>query len=360
MSRVEELRRQLHAAEERVRVAETAASDRNSDEAALDEVTGTLRQANDSRAAKKDELAKRAELVENFPTETQLLKLERRLETLKTQLQEAQRSANQLRTGIDAYTVRCEACSTARGELAATLQEASAAVFEAIAAKADEEARLHPSEAILDTISELIAICEEREGQVADLNQMYARRLEEDATLSERIVRLQRKIEGDIPKIEEDADRYIAGLTAAWVEEREALQRVYDRFYSVNKEQQHHLVRGTHVKRDLPPNSGHEAALSARQSNLSAQLIDARARYQETDAENKFIKKITDQLRSEGRLSLSVFDSQQSEVASRLKAAREERIAAEEEARNFRNLKSDLQHALQTIRETPSGIARIQ
>jgi hypothetical protein len=332
-------------------------------EAALSRVQlhESLQVASSNLNLRKSEYARRAELVEGFPSETQLLKLERRQETLKAQFTEAERSASQTKTGIDAYTVRCDACATARVDLTVALEDATAKIFEAIEGKVSEDCRLVAVDRIRQGIDDLIGICEDREATLLELNQKYTERLDEEAALNERIVALQQKYDSEGPKMEQDADRFMVSLTDAWNTEKEALQLVYDKLYAINKEQQHHLARGTHVKRDTKlPNSGHESALSARHSSLSAQLIEARERLHELQSENGFVKKTTDQLRAEGRLGVAAHENQTTEVIARLRQAREERLAAEEEARKFRNLKVDLHHALQTIRETPSGAVKAQ
>jgi chromosome segregation ATPase len=311
----------------------------------------------ESLSAQQLEHDRRVELVQHFPTETQLLKLERRLETLKSQLADATRSANQTQTAIDAYNVRRSAAASSRTDLALAIDDSSEVTLQGIQDKAIEDEALAPLERIVAAIDEMTAVCDERETKLFDLNQRYAERLEEEAALNERIVSLQQRVESELPKLDADADRTIASLTACWSSEKEALQSTYERLYAVNKEQQHHLVRGTHVKRDEAANTGHEAALSARQNTLSAQLIDARARLQELHAENTYVQRITDQLRHDARASVAAYDDQKAEVASRLQEARAERNSAEDEARKFRNLKGDLQQALQTIRDTPSGAA---
>lgn len=330
---------------------------RNNCVCARDDERAALDKEAEAALSLEQEYRRRVEVVQTFPTETQLLKLERRLETLKTQLADATRTANQTQTAIDAYNVRRSAASSSRRDLADALDGSSTVTMDGITDKAAEDDELAPLSRILDAITEMTTVCDERESILFELNQRYGERVEEESELNDRIVSLQQRVESELPKLDADADRTIATLTDCWHCEKDALQATYDRLYAVNKEQQHHLVRGTHVKRDDAVNAGHEAALSARQNNLTAQLIDARGRLQELHAEITFVQRITDQLRHDARASVAAYDDQKVEVSARLQEARAERNNAEEEARKFRNLKGDLQVALQTIRDTPSGAA---
>lgn len=304
---------------------------------------------------KKRDHHDRAAAISSFPTETQLLKLERRLGTLKSQLSDVEASIAETSTLINAYDVRCQAQSSSRREIGSALDEALKAISEGTDAQTSQDAAIAGLKPTLDAIEALVEISDDREGALVDLNQRYSSRLEEEMTLNDRIVAQQQRTEAEIPRIHSEADRCLSNLTAAWTAEKEALQMVYDKLYSVNKEQQHHLARGTHVKRDALTNEAHEAALSARHGKLSAELIDARARLEELQIENDFVKKITKQLRAEGRATIDRYDQQKTEVAARLEAARDERKLAEDEARKFRSQKGQLQQALQSIRDTPSA-----
>lgn len=294
------------------------------------------------------------ELLRDFPTETQLLKLERRVESLKNQVRDARDAVNQNRTGIEAYAVRTAACSSTHEVLARDLQDSTSVLLEQrVNAGCDADGQVKSDQHIMDSLSALCELCEEREAALADLNERLAQKSEEASELNRRIANLEACAARDLPQIEADADRIVNELNRAWTAERDALQNVYDSFHAVNREQQYHLQRGTHVKREAFVDGKHESALSARHARLASQLIETRNRLNEIIAENAYAKKTAEQLRAEGREALLTFDAQRNEVEGRLTKVKEERQAVEAEASRFREIKSDLHRALQTIREAP-------
>jgi chromosome segregation ATPase len=357
----EELRTQLDALKkDGEKLAEDVAAAEKEQQAAADradkiaKLDADIAASTERAAASKQRTAEMEELLADFPTETQVLKLERRVESLKDQVNESDKVAEQHRTGVEAYTVRRDACLVARVDLTAQIEQAIKDAFDAAEKSAARDGQLQTEEAITASIEELCTIANDREAELTELNQQITDKTREEEEVTAQIAGLNQKVEQALPALEADSERHIAAITNAWAAERGALQGVYDKLFAVNKEQQYHLMRGTHIKRAAAPLTiEHEKALSSRHDHLSAQLVDVQRRLQFVKGENYHTRKEMETVRLSGRAQVEESEASKAEMEERLAEVHEECAALDDEAQRARALKLDLQQALQSIREAP-------
>lgn len=292
-----------------------------------------------------------------FPSDTQVLKLERRVESLKEQLSESTRKIQQHRTGIDAYTVRRQRCAKVKAQLVKNLDETIAESVKFVTPKEEQEKTLQNVKGTVQCAETASGIFVSREEELQQLTKKVDELAKEETERTNRISELKAKGERELPLVDAERERDIAELTAEWKREQEYLQGLYDRLYVINKEQGYHLQRGTHIKKEAAPRMDlREAALSTKQAQLASALNDANLQLRDVKDDIAHQKRQADQLRSEGRCSHAQYQRQKAEAEERLKQAKIRCDEAEREAIDLRNLKAELQQTLQNIRECQQPI----
>ena len=293
--------------------------------------------------------------LKDFPTETQVLKLERRVESLKDQLKDTQRTLDQLRTGIRVYATRRDACAEARRCLTDDMAEWAQDSLAAVQPEVDAESALAKHVPVAQGIDDLCEVCTDRETELMNLNQSLADGTEEEKKVTDRIAGLQTRESREVPLMEAEAERHLRGITTAWTQEKVGLQAVYDRLYVVNQEQMHHLQRGTHVKRDTAgqPNQEkeHLDTLSHRHAQLTAQLVAANEKLAVVKDENAYAGRSYKTLCQEGKKQSQEYEALVAEVNKRLGEAQDAQGEMTSEGKRLKSLKVRLQKAATQIRE---------
>ena len=327
-----------------------ASTDRKSKTKNLQDETKELQ----SKTAEIKDYCKKAHAeIDDFPTDTQILKLERRLESLKNQMKEAERSLLQRRTGIEAYQERIKATADRHHKLFEDTKKHNAAILEKVKVLAEDDSKTVSAEEIRKSMDALCAIAEEREAELQSLQQQISEYVKQETELSARIQTLQEQADTELPKLEAERERIAAEIRVEWAKEEKYLQATYDRLFEVNKEQQYHLARGTHIKKAAPNDSlREEQALSGIQARLATDINEAKARLKDVSDDLYYTKKQSDALRSEGRQALADFEKSKDEKKRLLQEAQQEREEAEAERRELRDVKVQLNQAIVTIRDS--------
>lgn len=308
----------------------------------------------DVTAISKNVSAMNAE-VTDFPTDTQVLKLERRVQHLREQVKESDKNKQQHKTGIEAYVSRQSDNLAGRERLIATLLADLNQLTEAVGAEMEKESHVTSSSGATEGILKVVEISDDRERDVEAQIQELSRTSQRDQELTVAIVDAQSRAEREGPAIDVRCDDMLQRITDAWEKEKFALQQAYDKLFVINKEHRYHLTRGTHVKRTVT-SASHEAALSNRHGHLAAQLVELQGRLYQAVEENKHTRRLIDKVKESGRISSAKFDADRIEAQQRLGVAREAHNRTLEEGYRFRSLKGELQNVLHTVREaSPSS-----
>lgn len=297
--------------------------------------------------------------VKDFPTESVLLKLERRVESVKDQVKQSERIASQHRAGIEAYYSRLNSNQL---DLQSTLDCASELLDEIVGIVSPimrEELTVVTPAVVHDGCNALVSILGEREEQLSVKNDDVARETGQEHELTKAAAALQLQLEEAIPLIDEQKMSDEMEIRNAWDEEGHALKTILNRLYTIHKEQAFHLQRGTHIKKDVSKGSTEsEIVLSTRHSHLASEVNKGRATLADLREDLFLSKKQVDSLRSKARESLAEFESDRSEKEKRLSAAKRNHLNAQEENTDLRDVKSKLYERLQDLREVPHQTPR--
>jgi chromosome segregation ATPase len=291
--------------------------------------------------------------IADFPTDTQVLKLERRLESLKEQVKQLEHIEHQHIAGIEAYKQRRQQNREARATLVAGCEDLTASIAELAEAGLQEENGTIGTDGAREACDTLSTISSARELSLQEASKASDATADEAAGLSKVISELQQRSEREIPQVEAEKDKDIAEINEEWGKERDILQAVYDRLFVLNKEQSFHLQRGTHIKREVLVASESEKTLSSRHARLANEIIETTSKLQDATEDFAHIKKQAEQLRSIARAARAEYESIRQAKEAQLAKAREAVRQVEDEANSLRNLKGEIYQALQSVRDAP-------
>lgn len=348
-SKIDELSQRLSNSQRETRVATERQQREQSLATELDQITKECAQL------KKDNERMSSEVAQ-FPTETQVLKLERRVESLKDAINKFETEITARRSAVDAYRARRDKCVATTTEALEAVRALCIERKAAVDAEVEAEAAIHSADRVQIDFHTMLEISNEREETLAALYESREIKSQEDNQLTAKLVDLQGLEERDAPIIDSDAAKHAQAITDAWQVEQQALLKTYDKLRQVNREQEYHIGRGTHVKREdsTPYAMYHEVALSSRQGHLATQLNSVNEQLQLIRGENAFTQKRLDVLTQEGRAARDDWEKKREEIEKGLEAASNERAQAEEETAKFRALRWELQEALRAVRNAPS------
>jgi hypothetical protein len=297
--------------------------------------------------------------VKDFPTEGILLKLERRVESVKDQVKQTERIASQHRAGIEAYYSRLNSNQL---DLQLTLNCASELLDEIMAIVGpimQEELSVVSPATVLDGCDSLISILSEREEELKTKSDEVTIAANREHELTKVAASLQLRLEETIPQIDDQKISDEQDIRGAWDEEGNALKLILNRLYTVHKEQAFHLQRGTHIKKDTTKGSTEsEIVLSTRHSHLASEVNKGRSTLADLREELALSKKQIDSLRAKARESLLNFESEREEKEKRLAVAKRSHTSAHDENVDLRDVKSKLYERLQDLRELPQQTPR--
>lgn len=323
-----------------------------------------LQQENAVFVSKIDETTRYTEVAKeylaDFPQDSFVLKLERRVESLRDQLKQAERIANQHRAGIDAYHRRLQHCRAGRSETVEGISEVLDEIEDSLVALCNEEVSLSQFGDVLSAVETLSAIASERETSLQRQQDNFEEKIAQEAQLSEAMVLLQARAQEDLPAIEKQKQQEEDELAAEWTKEHLYLQGLHEKLLAVHREQTFHLQRGTHIKAKANVAAESEKVLSARQSLLANEIISRKAALTELREDVVHAKKLSDILRTKARAAQKEFEAAVHEKESRLTKFRKDLDEANEELNELRNTKAKLYEALQDIRDhNPARTLRI-
>lgn len=297
--------------------------------------------------------------VKDFPTEGILLKLERRVESVKDQVKQAERIASQHKAGIEAYYNRLKANQL---DLQGTLSAASGILDEVISLVQpimQDELSIVTSHAVFDGCDSLLSILSEREEELNAKCDMVQQVVSQEQILSKRAATLQLALEEAIPQVEAEKQRDEAEIREAWEYEGAALKTILNRLYTIHKEQAFHLQRGTHIKKDAAKTTTEsEIVLSTRHSHLASEVNKGRSSLADLREELALSKKQIDALTMKARESLLEFEGEREEKQASLTVAKRNHQRACDENAELREVKNKLYERLQELREIPQQTPR--
>lgn len=295
--------------------------------------------------------------IADFPTDQQTLKLERRVESLKDQIKQAERIASQHKAGIDGYMQRLNS----NHDHVSSMLDAALSTIDEVASMLDplvrEEQTILPGTFALQACDALSTIACEREKELQQQCALLDRVRDEQAELTTACATLLAEIEDERPLLESEKETDVREILEEWHKEEALLRSILEKLYVIHKEQSYHLQRGTHIKREtvksVPEES--EIVLSARQSHLAAEVNKGRSALQDLKEELQHAKKQVDLLRQKEQEIRRQFEQDRSAKEQKLAFARKKHTDAAEEAQTLRNLRAELYQALQEIRDGPTA-----
>lgn len=291
-------------------------------------------------------------VIATLPTEAQVLKLERRVETLKDQVECLEKTLSQHNTGIDAYSNRRQSNLNGHKSVLNEIQNV-VVEFETILLDNGEDGDVKGVGEMIQCHSQLQAMENAREDSVVatchDLEEWSVKKKE----LTDRVAFALRLPKEAIPKIELEKETDNDEIAAEWNKEFSLLQGIYEKLFTVNKEQQFHLQRGTHIKRQSAPDLAlSEKVLSAQHAKYASEIIQGTRRNGEVQDDVSLLKRQIDVLRKKGQAAQEEFNTERSKRELHLVNAQKQLDEVNDESNNLRNLKGELNQALQSTRET--------
>ena len=300
------------------------------------------------------------EYLADFPQDSFVLKLERRVESLRDQLKQAERIANQHRAGIDAYDRRLQHCRAGRGETVEGVSEVLDEIEESLLSLCNEEVATCQFGDVLSAVEILSVIASEREAALQKQQETLEEQKTEEIQLSESMVALQVRAQEELPAIEKQKQLEEDELLLEWTKEQQYLQNLQEKLLAVHREQTFHLQRGTHIKTKANVTAESEKVLSARQSLLANEIITRKSALSELREDVTHAKKLADILRTKARAAQKDFELAVRDKESRLAKFRVDLEETTDELNELRNTKARLYQALQDLRDhNPARALRI-
>lgn len=300
--------------------------------------------------------------VADFPNEAQVLKFERRVESLKDQIKQAERIANQHRAGIDAYVSRLQANEL---EMRSVLDRATRVLEETSTITVplvSEEANVVGESAALTSCDVLSSIAADREHELQEKCSSLDAALREEVALTSKAVALQLELEEQFPVVENEKSRDLEEIRSEWRKEEQALRSIQEKLFTVQREQSFHLQRGTHIKRKTVQASSPESeiVLSTRQSHLAAEVNKGKTALQDLKEELVQARKQVEVMRARAKEAEKQYECERNAREARLAAARKRHADAVAESQNLKNIRAELQQANIDLREIPHQTPRRQ
>jgi len=299
------------------------------------------------------------ETVNTFPGDTQILRLERRVETLQGEVKEASHILKQKRTGVEAYQAKIKMLQTAKARL---LEEIGSLVTD-VKDSVKTELDVHDSVSNInpDTdVAVLSSICKERESELDVLNAQLEDRVKRDVDMTARLQQLQEDIAQTIPRIKQERDCDMEEIQIEWEAEKRQLLAIYGKLCVVNREQNYHLSRGTHIKRAAakPVIDPAETKLSLNATELAKEINATRDKLKLNGDEVSEIQAALSQLKKEAAQELKEFNAAQAKGEEAVTAAQKSRNELQVEQNELRKLKTELMQLLQSLRENQTQLQR--
>ena len=131
----------------------------------------------------------------------------------------------------------------------------------------------------------LSSICVECERELGILNQQLDEGVKRDKDLTSRLQLLQDQIAEAIPRVQREKDNDIEEIQIEWENEKRHLLTIYGKLCVVNREQNYHLQRGTHIKRAAakPVVDPTETKLSMNATDLAREINSTKDRLKLND-----------------------------------------------------------------------------
>lgn len=296
----------------------------------------------------------------DFPQDAFVLKLERRVESLRDQIKQAERIASQHRAGIDAYARRLEHCRLGRAETAQGMSDVLDEVEDSLVSLCNEEIALTPNAEVDIATDVLTSIASERESALQAQEGFLLDKIKEETEIAAGVSLLQLRSQEELPAIEQVKQMDEDEISAEWAKENQYLQSLHEKLLAVHREQTFHLQRGTHIKSTANVSAESEKVLSARQSLLANEINTRVNALEELREDVTHAKKLADSLRVKARAAQKEYEVILREKESRLQKFRIELADTTDELDQLRNTKAQLYQALQDIRDNnPARSLRI-
>lgn len=298
--------------------------------------------------------------IAEFPSDTQILKLERRVESIREQIKQAERTANIHRAGIEAYTQRLESSSRAKSELISGILKVSYELEQMIVPGVREEESSATAEAMISISDVLSSITLYREDDLQQQTTKLEELGQKERELSSLIRQLQSRVDDEMPHIESAKERDEQEILSEFTKEQGCLKNLYDQLLIKNKEQSYHLQRGTHIKREVVENRVEtESTLSSRHSHLATEVNRYRSMVTELKEDLAHATRQWCLLKSRAKGQHAEYETAFREKMEKLTEVQERRKKKSEECDALANMKGELYHALRDVRETSRSLSLI-
>lgn len=347
MSSIAELQAELAALDaELVTVEADAAKIAECDTkiATLTKETETLEAQN---AESRKYLAEFEEAKRTMPDNNTINKMEAHLDNLKISLSAARARVQDAQSGIAVYEQKRRENVEFMLKLTQKLMAAADEMDTDVLASVETEKPLKKTPEIIATCDEMLAIDTEQED---DLQRIYKQTQEAHEKLIQQtaeIRELEQEAAESLPATEAERMETLAEITGLWSEEKAILTSIYQRLLMINREQHHHLTRGTHIK--TAPTKYTQVqldTLSSTNARASAEANEHNARLREMNEEIAILNRRVSAARDKARKQQKEFEELKKEKETSLLEAQQELDAMQTEGNDLREVKADLTAAL--------------
>ena len=299
------------------------------------------------------------EVVSTFPGDTHILRLERRVETRANEARDAGHVLKQRRTGVEAYQAKIKALQAGKERL---LADVAALVWD-VKVQFMSETEVHDSVAMVNPgqgVEVLSSVCTERERELEILNQQLDERVRRDNDLTARLQQLQDQIAEAIPRVQNEKDCDIEDIQIEWETEKRHLLTIYGKLCVVNREQNYHLQRGTHIKRAAakPAIDPTETKLSLNATDLARSVNATKEKLKLNLDDVSAAQSVLTQLKKTGEAERREFNAARTDGEERVRVAEDVRRELQTEQMELRKLKGELSQLLSQLRDNQTQMQR--
>lgn len=292
-------------------------------------------------------LADFEEAKRTMPDHSTIQKMEAHLDNIKINLSAAKHRAQDAQSGIAVYEQKRKENVEVMLQLANQLLAATADMEKDVVASNKTEKSLKSKTEILSTCDAMLEIdCQQED----DLQAIYKKTQEAHEKLTQQtaeIRSLELEAAESIPATEAERMETLNEITQLWNEEKSILTAIYQRLLMINREQHHHLTRGTHIK--AAPTKFTKVqleTLSSQNARASAENIEHSARLKEMNEEIVILNRRVAASRERGRKQQREFEAEKKEKEAAMVKAQQELEDVKAEANELREVRAELTAAL--------------
>ena len=347
MTTAAELQAQLDALDKQLATAEAEATKAKDAEAKIESLGRETAALEARNAESKKFLAEYEEAKRTMPDHATIQKMEAHLDNIKINLDAARARIQDAQSGITVYEQKRKENVDFMLQLTQQLLSAANEMDSDVLASVETEKPLKPTSAILASCDEMLAVDTEQED---DLQRIYKETQAASARLEEQtaeIRELEQEAAESLPATEAERMETLSEISLLWEEEKALLTAIYQRLLMINREQHHHLTRGTHIKFAATKYTQVQLdTLSSQNSRCSAEAIEHGARLREMNEEIVILTRRVAATRERARKQQKAFEDLKKEKEAILLEAQQQMEAMQSEGNELREVRAELMATL--------------